>query len=292
MSQLPPLSVVLPTRGGLAEVTPVHDALIPSAEASGTEVLVVGNVGSDESPPGTSVRLIDLPTDEILALHRRGIEEAAGEVIAIGEDHAVPRGDWCEAVVRAHAEHPEAAAVAGCLVNATDATVVGRANFLSFAAAWQPPMPSLPGGRPPPSSALTFKRTVLEGAGSQVPGWLEGELIPSLFEDGLMVADDRIVVDHYQDHGGLWSLVNGFHSARCSYGVHRDGLTPAARRRLARWAVHAMPRRMFGEARRACEGRRVSTVEWALVALIAGCHGLGATAGTLFGPGRSGDRVA
>ena len=137
-------------------------------------------------------------------------------------------------MIRAHAEHPEAAAVAGCLVNATDATVVGRANFLAFAAAWQPPMPTLPGGRPPPASALSFKRDALEGIGSHEPGWLEGELIPSLFEEGLMAADDRIVVDHHQDHGGLWSLVNGFHSARCSYGRHRDGLTPAARRRLAR----------------------------------------------------------
>jgi hypothetical protein len=33
-------------------------------------------------------------------------------------------------------------------------------------------------------------------------------------------------------------------------------------------------------------------MESALVALIAIGHGLGATTGTLFGPGRSGDRVA
>jgi hypothetical protein len=288
----PPLSVVIPTRGGLAEVAPALGALLPIAEASGTEVIVVGNVEGEKPPPGSPLRLVALPAAEIMALHSRGIEEASGEVIALGEDHAVPRTDWCEAVTRAHAEHPEAAAVAGCLVNATDATVVGRANFLAFAAAWQPPMPTLPDGRPPPASALSFKRDALEGIGSHEPGWLEGELIPSLFEQGLMAADDRIVVDHHQDHGGLWSLVNGFHSARCSYGRHRDGLTPAARRRLARWAIHGIPRRLYGEARKATDGTGVTPVESALVALITIGHGLGATTGTLFGPGRSGDRLA
>jgi hypothetical protein len=288
----PPLSVVIPARKGLGEVAPVLDALLPSAEATGTEIIVVGDVGGEAAPAGASVRLVPLPVAELLALHRAGIEQASGELVAIGEDHAVPRPDWCEAVIRAHAEHPEASAIAGCLVNATDATAVGRANFLSFAAAWQPPMPALPGGRPPPASALTFKREALAGAGSQAPGWLEGELIPSLFEGGLMVADDRIVVDHYQDHGGLWSLLNGFRSARCSYGVHRDRLTRGARVRLARWTIHGIPRRLYGEARDASRGGPVTALEWALVGVIATGHGLGATAGTLFGRGRSGDRLA
>ena len=80
----PPLSVVIPTRGGLAEVAPALDALLPIAEASGTEVLVVGNVAGERPPPGAPVRLIALPVADILALHRRGIEEASGEVIASG----------------------------------------------------------------------------------------------------------------------------------------------------------------------------------------------------------------
>jgi hypothetical protein len=213
-------------------------------------------------------------------------------VIAIGEDHAVPRPDWCEAVIRAHAEHPEAQAIVGCLVNATDATVAGRANFLAFASAWQPPMPTLPGERPPPASALTFKRSALEGIGSEAPGWLEAELIPSLFEGGLMVADDRIVVDHHQDHGSLWSIRNAFHSARASYGSQSRGLTPKARRNLARWTILGIPRRLRAEVREATRGTRVGRLEWALISLIAAGHGVGGTVGTLFGPGRSGDRLA
>jgi len=288
----PPLSVVIPARGGLTEVSPVLEALIPTAEATGTEVVVIGDIAGETAQSGVAARLIPTPVTDLLDLHRLGIEEATGEVVSVGEDHAVPRPDWCEAVIRAHAEHPGTAAIVGCLVNATDATLAGRANFLAFAAAWQPPMPTLPPGRPPPASALTFKRDVLEGIGSQKPGWLEGELIPSLFARGLMVADERIVVDHYQDHGSLWSIRNAFHSARASYGYNRRGLTPAGRRKLARWTICGIPRRLRAEAREASEGTAVKFAESALIALIAIGHGLGGAAGTLLGTGRSGDRVA
>jgi hypothetical protein len=218
--------------------------------------------------------------------------EASGEVVAIGEDHAMPRADWCEAVIRAHAEHPEAAAIVGCLVNGTDATLAGRANFLAFASAWQPPMPTLPSGRPPPSSTLSFKRDALERIESEAPGWLEAELMPSLFDRGLMVADERIVVDHFQDHGSLWSIRNAFHSARASYGYHRAKNAPADRRRVARWAIGGVPRQVRREAREASGETRATAPERGLITLIGVAAGLGGAMGSLFGSGRSPERVA
>ena len=161
MSPRPPLTVVIPARGGLAEAAEALEALTPGADEAGAEVVVAGD--SDGAEPACDpVRAISSTEADILALRKLGIEAARGEVVAIGEDHAVPRSDWCEAVLRAHAEHPEAAAIVGCLVNATDATLAGRANFLAFASAWQPPMPALPPDRPPPSSTLSFKRDALE----------------------------------------------------------------------------------------------------------------------------------
>jgi hypothetical protein len=284
--------VVIPVREGLAEIAPVLERLIPAAEAVGAEVVVIGELGGERTPPGEAVRLIQMPIADILVLRRRGLAEARGEVVAIGEDHAVPRPDWCEAVIRAHAEHPEAAAAVGCLVNATDATVAGRANFLAFAAPWQPPMPTLPGGRPPPSSALSFKRAALEGIESKPPGWFEADLIPASFAAGEMVADERIVVDHHQDHGSLWSIRNAFDSACSSYGYERAKLDPAARLRLARWAIRGIPARLRGEAREGVRGARLPAREAALVALIALAAGLGAVTGTLLGPGGSAERVA
>jgi hypothetical protein len=291
-STRPPLSVVIPARDGMADLAPVLEALMPGAEASGTEVVIVGEVEQAHAPAGNRVRLIHTADPDLLVLRRRGLAEAAGEVVAIGEDHAVPRPDWCEAVIRAHAENPEAAAVVGCLVNATDATLAGRANFLAFAAPWQPPMPNLPPGRPPPSSTLSLKRSVLHGIGSEVPGWFEAGLLPALFEERRMVADERIVVDHFQDHGTVWSILNSFHSARSSYGYERTRLDPGGRREVARWAVTGIPRRLRAEAREGMRRTRMSPSESGLVSLIAIAAGLGAAAGLLIGPGRSAARVA
>lgn len=266
------------------------EALLPEAEACGAEILVVGGIESEERAPSECVRLVPASSAGMGELHRRGIEAAEGEVVAIGEDHAMPRAGWCEAVLRAHADS-DAAAVVGCLVNATDATLAGRANFLAFAAAWQPPMPELPAGRPPPASTLSFKREALKPAASQPAGWLEADLIPTLFADGSMVADDRIVVDHHQDHGSLWSIRNAFHSARSSYGFARPS---RARRRgeLAIWVIANVPGRLRAEALDSAGGEKAGRLEWALIWLISTAAGLGAAAGILAGPGRSPERVA
>lgn len=282
----------MPARGGLDEVAPVLQALLPEAEACGAEVVVVGGVGPGERAPRECVRLVAEPSADMCELHRRGVEEVRGEVVAIGEDHAVPRAGWCEAVLRAHAENGDAAAVVGCLVNATDATVSGRANFLAFAAAWQPPMPELPADRPPPASTLSFKREALEAIASRPSGWLEARLIPTLFADGSMVADERIVVDHHQDQGSLWSIRNALHSARSSYGFGWQQMSPARRRELARWTIANVPRRLRAEARAGAGATRAGRLEWALIWLIAAAAGLGAAAGVLAGPGRSSERVA
>jgi hypothetical protein len=290
-AERPPLSVVIPVRGPLEEIAQVIEAVAPGAREIGAEVVVVGSVDGAE-PPADSVRLVPVDSDDLLELHRIGIDEARGEVIAIGEDHAVPLPGWCETVVRAHSEHPRAAAVVGCLVNATDSTVAGRANFLAFAAPWQPPMPTLPEERPPPASALTFKRNALGGIAAHGAGWLEGELIPSLFDRGQMVADGRIVVEHFQDHGSLWSILNAFHSARSSYGAAQEAQPLARRLEVARWAFREIPRRQRREAREGSVGKGTGVAESALIALIACAAGAGAVAGSLLGPGRSPDRLA
>lgn len=268
------------------------EVLLPEAERTGTEVLVVGNVAVGEVEPSERVRFVRTPTADMLVLHKLGCAAAGGEVVAIGEDHAVPRPGWCEAVVRAHAERPEAPAVAGCLVNATDRTLAGRANFLAFAAAWQPPMAELPAGRPPPASTLSFKRAALDGIGDEPEGWLEAELVPRLFARGSMVADDRVVVDHHQDHGSLWSVRNAFHSARSSYGAQRARLDRAGRRKVARWALAHVPGRLRAEARAGAGDGGLGAAERALVATISLAAGLGAGIGALAGPGRSPDRLA
>lgn len=284
MPSRPPLSVVIAARHGISDLAPVLEALLPQARATATEVLVTGPA---DGPVPDGVRLIEVEDPDIYELRRIAIREARGEIVAIGEDHAVPRPDWCEAVLRSHAERPGAAAIIGCLANLTDRTLSGRANFLAFAAPFSPPM-RRPPRRPPPVSALSFKREALAGV-DDLPGRFESMLVPRLFEEGGMVVDDRVVLDHFQDHGVLWAIANGFHGARASYGFLRARLGWRERLSQARWGLRNWPPRLSREAR---ETRTGSRLELAIVAAIACGVGLGSAVGSLAGPGSSPERVA
>ena len=285
MTDRPPLSVIIAVREGMHELDQVLEALLPQARRTGAEVLVAGPVGG-AAPEG--VRLVRVEGGNIFRMRMVGIRQARGEVVAIGEDHAVPRPDWCEAVIRAHAERPGVPAIAGCLVNGTDSTLGGRSNFLSFAAPYEPPMPELPPVRPPPAVVVSLKRWALAEVDEQL-GRFETQLLPRLFVQRKMAADDRIVVDHYQDHGVPWSVANAFHAARAAYGYQRAGLRGRERLRQARWSLVNLPRRLVGDVRhrRAADGK-----ELAVIALVATAAGVGGAVGSLAGPGRSPFRVA
>jgi hypothetical protein len=284
---VPSLSVVLPTRHGWTETEPVVESLLGEVRRVGGELLVVSGAG-DHRDLGPDVRWITSQEQCLLTLRGRGVFEATGAVVAIGEDHAVPQTGWSEHLLAAHDEHPDADVVVGCLVNATDRTLAGRANFFAFAGPWAPPMPSLPAGRPPPVSAVSIKRRAFTAFRGN-PGELEAELLPRLVEEGRAVADDRVRVDHHQDHGYLWSVRNAYDSARSSYGTVGPTLTPSARRAQARWTITNVPRRLFDEVRAAPDARPVDVVATVPIVVAAG---VGAALGVMAGRGRAGERVA
>ena len=271
MTGRPPLSVVVPTRDG--DLAQVIDALSSEVDAVGGELVVVD--GRDEG----DMRMPSLRTI--------GVRRARGDVIAIGEDHAVPAPGWAKAVLDAHDRHASADAVVGCLVNATDHTVSGRANFLAFAAAWAPPMPVLPSLRPPPASTLSIKRRAVAELGDG-PGDFDAVLLPRLFTEGRMVADDTVSVLHHQDHGLRWSVANAYASARSGYGygMHPTATSDALR---AGWSV---ARQLSSEVWRARRGLGASVVDFAATHLVVAGATVGAALGARFGPGRAPEWVA
>ena len=289
-SDRPPLSVVIATRGLLSDMRYVLDALLPQLREVGGEAVVVA--GHDhEAPAMPNLRWIGAPGEKnLLRLRVIGLEAARGAVIATGEDHAVPNRDWCVAILRAHQENPDAAAVAGCVINGTASRVSANANFLSYAAPYMPPMVTLP-GVPPPYTVLSFKRDALAQLGDQ-PGTLEAQLIPELFASGAMVADDRIVISHYQDLNLVQSIDNVYCAARCSYGYALAGADRARRREVARWILKNVPRIHLGAARtRVPAGARGWPLLGYLRVLVA-ITAIGGAVGALFGPGHTPDRTA
>lgn len=289
-SDHPPLSAVIATRGLWSAMRHVLDALLPQVRDAGGEVVVVAG-HEDVAPATPNLRWISVPGEKnLLRLRAIALHAARGAVIATGEDHAVPRPDWCAAILRAHAEHPSAAAVAGCVVNGTADRASARANFLSYAAPFMPPMAALP-SIPPPYTVLSFKREALAGLDDR-PGTLEARLVPELFARGAIVVDDRIVIDHYQDLNLVQSIDNVYSAARCSYGYALDGADSARRRQVARWIVKNVPRLHLGEARKRVPAGPGGWYLLGNIRVLVAATALGGAMGALFGPGRSPDRTA
>jgi hypothetical protein len=94
----PPLSVVIPARDGLRGLDPVFAELLPQAREAGAQVIVSG--GSDRAAPD-AVRLLPTAETSILGLRLAGLRAADGELVAIGEDHAVPLPGCIEGIIRA-----------------------------------------------------------------------------------------------------------------------------------------------------------------------------------------------
>lgn len=285
MSDTPALSIVVGTRESSA-IDHVLEPLLPQLEAVGGELIVVGARPRTTERP---VRYIESSETDLMHLRWLGLRAARGDVVAIGEDHAPPTPNWCESLLRAHREHPDSPAVSGCLENVTVRTMSARANFIAFAAGYAPPMRSLP-SRPPPVSTMSFKRAaVAEIAG---PGDLESQLIPELFAQGRIAADDRILLTHAQDFSIWWAACNGFHSARSGYGYLSRTLDRDGRRRVLRWIARHMLGEQWRASREALSKVTHRSGDLAVVLFIELAACAGAVAGTLWGPGRSPSRVA
>jgi hypothetical protein len=99
----PPLSVVIPAREGIRELDAVLAELLPQAREAAAEVIVSGGVAG-VAPDG--VRLLPSAETSILGLRLAGVRAAEGELVAIGEDHAVPMPGCIAGIIDAHREHP------------------------------------------------------------------------------------------------------------------------------------------------------------------------------------------
>jgi len=284
----PSLSLVVPTRHTWETLAPHFDPFLPELRAVGAELVVVGLGGITPTATPAGVRAIADREPDMLRLRLRALREARGAIIALGEDHSIPAPDWPRAVLQAHAEHEGVPAIVGCLVNAAERTVAGRANFLAFAGPYAPPMPVVPDWRPPPLATLSFKHEVLDGLDER-PGSLDG-LANRLFDEGQMIADDRVVILHAQDLGVTGSIRNAFTVTRAAYGYATDRLEPGRRSETVRWVVTHLPSMVWHAARDNQPPTRSRRAELMIVAAMAGANAAGAVLGSLAGPGRAPNR--
>src|SRR5687768_11048369 len=103
----------------------------PQAEGKDVEVLLIDGSGRWRPPAdelGNTTRWIEMPGSEVSEMRVHGYRVARGRIIAMTEDHVVAADDWIEAILRAHHENPEAAAVGGAVRNGSAARVIDWAS--------------------------------------------------------------------------------------------------------------------------------------------------------------------
>jgi hypothetical protein len=291
----PPLSVVIPTVRGRKALEQCLRSLLPQAHDTCTELIVMD--GSDESAPhddaDPGVTWIRVRGAGIFDLRARGLELARGTLVALTEDHCVVAPDLCRAILRAHAEAPEALVVKGIVGNGTDVHLVDRASFLLGHLPHLSPLDAGSYSRVFGVGCTSFKRPALDLVRAEV-----GKLYPELASDswrpiGRVKGDERLRVTHLQSEGWVGTVALQFHNARAVAGLRGSRPSARDRLRLIGAPVLAWIRtvRVVGESRR--KGVPWRTVMSCAPVWLALLHvkAAGDIAGYLLGPGDSGRRI-
>jgi hypothetical protein len=291
----PALSVVIATTQPWPEARAVLDSLHGQVADTDAE-LVLAHRG--DGFPGAAadryprVRAFVAPGASASELRGAALGHVTGDVVAITEDHCVVAPDWVEAILRAHREHPEAAAIGGAVENgATDRAMDWAGYFVANAHAMAPLRER---DRLPGQANVSYKRWALPEA---VPpgGFHELDHNQALAGQGAEVrVDPTIVVWHDQSLGFRGTLAIHFHAARASAGLQAAQMNAAQRlvRALVTPVRHAgaVAVRLAAAWRKGRMRRRMVAVSPA-IALVAGSAGAGKFLGFLAGPGDSPRRL-
>jgi hypothetical protein len=299
VGDVPSLSLVLSTSRGWPYYRPFHENQRRALNGVVGEIVVVD--GSNEPPPpadnlGSDTVWLKVPDQSsAFALRLVGYRAAKGRIVAFGEDHIDLAPDWGEAVLRAHAEHPEAAVIGGAMENGSRGELFSKAHFLVGWGRWVAPLPR---DRRVPLATwgnLSFKRNAIEGIES-VGGIGVNETIHQrgLVEAGeVIMLDDRIRAIHVQRFGFADATLVQFHTGRTLAAYRRVHMTRAEWLRMA--ITPLSPILLFGRLgwatmRRPRYQRDFLAASPVILWLFAS-RAAGELAGYITGPGDSPSRV-
>ena len=282
------LSVVLATIEPWPDLANCLAVLEPQIEAVGGEIIVGDGHGEALDPrivaKSNRIRWIQRPGASVFDLRAAGAEAARGEVVALTEDHCLVGADWCRQLLRAFDEHPKAMAVTGPVLNGSTSKMIDWANFLHTFGSFFPPVNRSQTDRCPPAANVAYRRSVL-GDGPVAPGWMELELGPRLFHEGLFYVHDAIAVTHVQSHGFWNTLLAHFDNGRSTTGLNPG--VPLSTRQLP-WNQYRGAIRAMGGDQRTTPALRHARP---LMLLLSCCHAAGEIVGILAGPGGSPARL-
>jgi hypothetical protein len=279
------LTLIVPTTKPPPGAWVAAEAIRDQAVAVDAEVLVAASADVGTRVPDAPVRVLRCPGADVFTLRARALAEARGEVVALLEDHNFPAADFCERVLAAFDENPQADGVVGTATNGA----LGLLDRASFLLTWGPflaPMDHVPLHRCPPPGVVAFRRSVVP-EDAPPDGWLEYELTVGLRDQGRLVADDRVQICHVQ-HLGLRAFPIQYHAGRGYGGLDHEPRSSLPRRARLREAID-LPAVLVRQTREGLRrgGRRESTACMMTVGAYAICNAVGQIIGFFRGPGKS-----
>lgn len=283
----PPLSIVLATTHAWPEVEACLNRLLPQARAIGAEVIVADGDGGGLPGDIDGVTRVVLPGASVFALRAAAAQVAAGDIVAVTEDHCVVGEDWCESIVAAHRRHPGAGMIGGPVSNGATRRLSDWANFLTTFSLFMPPLVQDRGDRVPPAANVSFKREVLPE--SLEDGDLEMAIPARLRAEGRIVMVEGVEVAHVQSHGLFGTIAAHFHNGRSTAGLGAYRQDRHARRAY-RWLLLRVAPRMGTIVLRDLRRRRTPLRAWLslpLTGLLIVAHTVGGLIGATWGPGGS-----
>jgi hypothetical protein len=205
----------------------VLDSLYDQATAIGAEVIVADGSGRGAPPSQQypAVRWITTPGASVFELRARALAASRGEIVAITEDHCRAAPDWCQRILAAHREYPQADMIGGAVENGADRLGVDWANFLIANDKFLPPLPNGEQSFIAGQANVTYKRRALPSP-YPLEGMDEGSFRQALRAcGGKLYNDDRIRIQHVQSLGVWGSCMIHFHDGRTLAGSKRDRLS-------------------------------------------------------------------
>ena len=294
-----PLSIVIATTKAWPEIEPCLESLHEQAEAVGAEILVGDGNGQglphDVADRYPAVKWIKSPGASVFYLRGVAMKRASGAIVAVTEDHCTVTPEWCAHILKAHGDHPEAAAIGGIVENGATTRLIDWSNFITVFGPFTAPIENGVQRAIALQANISYKRRVIPRSVPEL-GMMEFLFNRQLQERGeILLADDCLVVSHNQTWGFWGTFAAHFHNGRSIAGfrlqqiswlerIMRLGscvilpayllwitVTPVIRkRRLLRPALASLP----------------------LTALIVTCHAAGECVGYLLGPGASPQQLA
>jgi hypothetical protein len=273
-------------------IEPCLRSFLEDARHMGVEILVADGSGC---PPPTDPDILSVvawtstPAESVFRLVADNLRRATGEVVVLTEDHCTARPGWLPAIVRAHAEQPAAAAVGGAIENGEPTAPLRWASHLMTQGAHMAPLRNGPSQRIANEANVSFKRSALADIDDHPLGFLTIAHLRRLAGDGgVLVTDDRIVVDHHEDLVGRATAVIHFDDGRTIAAFRRQRMGRGDWLRLL--AAPVLPLYRTVRVVRAAVGRGrggevLAALPWLL--LLEYCHEAGEVAGYVLGPGRS-----